>query len=418
MSFRRLILSDAGPSLAFHLLKALVALALNWLVLHHFPVKDFVTWSVTSSILIVATASDLGIGQYTTTRLINSSPDDWREHIGRGLTALIPLALVAFTFVLVVLSGPSLFYRAAMALLLAERIVTIPFVAVLHATNRFKIRKAIELGAYVGAALLVGGTAIIGADIHAALLALNAAFFVGQVLMAAAALGYLPANGRIRLTAPSRSLDTLRMAVPFMVNNVTGLLTYGGFIWLSSFALTQSDVATLAVLHSFFLINAYQIYDVVLKARQADLADPDRLPLFRMLNILLMVALPPAFLIAGPKAAALIDHRILLDPVDAALFGLFMTFELGNLFAQSIAQVNLTLAKRLNAYSMIKSGTLVSFALASSAPVAEIWRLPLLLALLSSGSAIAYLYLIRQIRREALAGGAMMPASFKVEGQG
>ena len=37
------------------------------------------------------------------------------------------------------------------------------------------------------------------------------------------------------------------------------------------------EVAKLAILHSFVLVNLFQVYDVFLRARQADLGEPARL---------------------------------------------------------------------------------------------------------------------------------------------
>ena len=133
-----------------------------------------------------------------------------------------------------------------------------------------------------------------------------------------------------------------------MVNTLSGLLTYGGLIWLSSRVLPEAQVAKLAVLHSFVLINMYQLYDVFLKARQADLTSKARRSLYRRLNLLFMLALPPLFVLAGRQALALIGNPVDIGLLETALFGLFMAFEMGNLFVQSITQVNHGLVHRLH----------------------------------------------------------------------
>jgi len=223
--------------------------------------------------------------------------------------------------------------------------------------------------------------------------ALNATFLMGAVLTVMAAARYVPLGRALRVPSPVAAAHVFRVATPFMVNNLTGLLTYGGFIWLSSLVLPKGEVAKLAVLHSFVLVNLYQVYDVFLKARQADLADPGRLAPYRRLNLVLMLALPLAFLLAGREALSLIGNRIAIGTAEAALFGLFMALELGNLFAQSIAQVNLALLDRLKAYSAIRMVLLISFVLAGFLPIAGGERLLLLLGLLSAGSLASFLYL-------------------------
>ncbi len=393
MNLRRILVADAGLSVLLHALKALVALFVNWIVLRQFPVQDYIVWSVTSSILVVATASDLGIGQYAVTRLIHSERSEWPVHVSQSLGALLPLALLSGLFVFMAVEGPSPLYSATMAFLLAARIATIPFAAVLNAVNQFKIRKAIELAAYVLAAILVGSIALARADVHFALVALNTTFLLGAMLTVAAAARYVSIGSMLLVPSPAAAAQVLRTAMPFMANNLTGLLTYGGFIWLSSLALPQGEVAKLAVLHSFVLVNLYQVYDVFLKARQADLADPSSLDFYRKLNLALMLALPPIFLLAGREALSLIGNRIAIGTAEAALFGVFMSLELGNLFAQSIAQVNLALLGRLKTYSAIRLVLLIGFLLAGFLPIAGGERLLLLLGMLSAGSLASFLYL-------------------------
>ncbi len=396
MKLSRLFSVDAGLSVLLHGMKALVALSVNWLVLRHFEIDDFVVWSVTSSILVVATASDLGIGQYTFTKLLNSDRRDWAEHVSESLSALIPLAIAAGLFVFLTVGGASVAYKVVMAALLAGRILTIPFAAVLNAVNQFKIRKAIELAAYGLAAIGVGAVILARADIRSALLVLNATFLLAAVLTVAAAARYVPLGPAIKISSLGRSTRVFRAAIPFMANNLSGLLTYGGFIWLSSIVLSPPEVAKLAVLHSFVLVNLYQLYDVFLKARQADLADQTALGPYLRLNLLLMLALPPVFFLAGRPALALIGNPVAIGHVETALFGLFMAIELGNLFAQSITQVNVAAVHRLNVYSAIRSAMLSGFALAWLLPVSEDKRLFVLLACLSFGSLAAFLYLLRR----------------------
>ena len=80
--------SEGLVSLFFHGLKSLVVLFINWIILNRLNSNDYVTWSITSSILMIATASDLGIGQYTVTLLIHSRADS-RKNILINSNALL-----------------------------------------------------------------------------------------------------------------------------------------------------------------------------------------------------------------------------------------------------------------------------------------------------------------------------------------
>ena len=398
MSLRRLFSADAGLSLLLHALKALVALFVNWLVLRHFAVSDFVVWSVTSSILIVATASDLGIGQYTVTQLVSAKRSEWSRYVSESLGALLPLALGAGVFVFLAVEGPPVSYKVTMAVLLATRIAVIPFAVVLNAANQFKIRKAFELGAYIAASIGIAAVIWTGSDVRLALIVLNASFLASTLMAVVFATRYISLRESLRITGLTHTARIFRTALPFTVSNLSGLLTYGGFIFLSSIVLPHEEVAKLAVLHSFVLVNLYQMYDVFLKARQADLADPVRLAPYRRLNLILMLALPPLFLLAGRQALSLIGSPVEIGFVVTAMFGLFIAFEMGNLFVQSITQVNLPLVHRLIVYASIRSAALVSFALVGVLPVADAVRLPLLLGCLTLGSMTAFVYLLRGVQ--------------------
>ncbi len=395
MKLKHILISDATLSMALHMMKALLALLVNWLVLHHFSVGDFVIWSVTSSVLVVATASDLGIGQYVVTRLIHSDQRHWPSVVGEGLGALLPLSLLAALFVCLAIGGGGVAYTVAMALFLALRVTTIPFAAALNAVNQFKIRKAIEFAAYSLAALLIGTVIWLNGSIYIALAALNATFLLAAIATMVAALRYIPNWQRIRPAPLRRTFEVFHAATPFMANNLTGLLTYGGFIWLSSLILPDAEVAKLAVLHSFVLMNLYQVYDVLLKARQADLANKDNLAPYRRLNLLFMCSLPIAFAAFGREALSLLSRNVGIGLLDTTLFGVFMSLEMGNLFVQSVAQVTIGQVHRLKIYALIRSAMLAAFLIAGAVPLNGHGKLIVLLAGLSLGSFLAFVYLRR-----------------------
>jgi len=342
---------------------------------------------------MIATASDLGIGQYTVMRLINSDHSEWPAHVSQSIGALLPLAIAAGVFVFLAIDGTSETYKLAMASMLTIRILTIPFAAVLNALNQFKIRKAIDLVSYCLAALGIVIIVWSEREIELALLTLNATFVVGAILTVLAAAKFHPVRASISTSAIRPSLRVLRGAMPFMANNLTTLLTYGGFIWLCSLALPKADVAKLAVLHSFALVNLYQFYDVFLKARQADLADPEKVGPYRKLNALVLAATPVLFIIAGRDVLALIGNPVIIDTTTTVLFSLFMASELGNLYAQSIVQVKNSLVDRLKVYSIIRLGMLPVFLLIGNITSANDYRLYALIVLLSLLSIASYLYL-------------------------
>lgn len=398
MSVAPLLNWDSVISLVMHVLKALVALALNWIVLRSFGVDEFVVWSVTSSVLIVAAAADLGIGQYVVTQLINARRDEWSCYVGQGLGALLPMTLIATFFILIELDGPTWLYIAAMSLIAAIRFLTIPFAAVLNAANEYKIRKVIEFVAYLFALILITAAILGKGDVYTALIILNATFLIAAVLTVLIAKRHI----RLRLVIGSidvrQSWTVFRAAIPFTLNNLTGLLTYGGFIWLSSTVLNDDDVAKLAVLHTFVLTNLFQFYDVFLKARQADLGIAARLGSYIKVNFVVMLVLPLAFFVGGREALALIGiGDVSFTGVEAGLYGLFIGLELGNLFVQSLAQVNLALVGYLKAYAAMRMAVLAVFLLVGLLNVPSELALLILLGGLSVGSLATFTYLHQKV---------------------
>lgn len=347
--------SDSGQSLLQHAAKSVVALILNWLVLAQFSSADYVAWSVTCSVIAVATASDLGIGQYAVTRLIHSDPKSWAGIVGETLVALLPLALVSMIFVFVFINGQSVQYQLAMSVMLGFRILTIPFGAVLNAVNQFKIRKMIETGVYVLALVLIAAAARDQLAIETALLIFNGAFLLGGGATILAACGYLSLRevgasfGRL-----GRIWSVYRASAPFMVNNVSGVFTYGGFLWVGSFFLSKEDMVSLAILHTFVLMNLYQVYDVYLKSRQADLVRPTRIRSLRAVNGFVVLAIPLGVALIGVDVWRALLPDLPMQRLELFLFSVFIALELGSLFIQSLSQVSVSAARWLGHYAIVK----------------------------------------------------------------
>jgi hypothetical protein len=358
--FRRALLSDTGLSLALHVLKSVVALLVNWLVLNHFALADFVTWTVTSSVLVVATVSDLGIGQYTTTRLIHAPREHWPLVLREATAALVPLAILAAVFVYIALNAQPEVYKVAMASAIGLRLLTIPAGALLNAVNQFKLRKAIEVGVYLAAAVVIAWITYVQASVLWALLVLNAAFLAGSgvtVFLGARHLGVMRHDQRGGLLAWGQLCALYRASLPYMLNNLTSLLTYGGFIWLCSFFLATDALARLSVLYTFILINAYQVYDVLLKSRQGDMIRADHVARMSRVNTALMVATPLLAILVGPIVLGWFAPRMSFSAAELILFALFLSLELGFLFVQSIIQVDPALASLLSRRSLVKFAT-------------------------------------------------------------
>lgn len=304
---------------------------------------------------MVATASDLGIGQYAVMKFINSAPSQRASILKNCLIALLPLAIGAALFALTFIKGPSFLYVLTMASFLGLRALSIPFGALLNAVNQFKIRKAIEFFAYAISALFITVIAHFGWSVDWALMTINGSFLLGGVATSYLATHYLAVNDFLnhKSTIPE-TIDVYRGSMPFMITNVTGMLTYGGFIWISSLMLSVEDVAKIAVLHTFVLMNFYQLYDVFLKARQADLIQTKLAARARTVNTAILVGVPFIFLLGGGQLFNLLSEDLRFSRLEVFLFSILVSSELGFLLIQSLVQVRKDIANNLILYSAIK----------------------------------------------------------------
>lgn len=393
MNILRWLSSDSALSLIFHGMKSLIAFYVNWLVLSEFASEDYLTWCVASSILMVATASDLGIGQFTVTQLIHSSAKFRADIIKTSLVVIFPLAFFSFVFVYFLLNGDDWRYRALMAAFLGLRILSIPYAALLNAFNLLKLRKVIEFFSYSFTLLAVHLVIFYKFDVKLALLAMNFSFLLGAAVTTFIAIGRIQGEGAWSLASAG---NVYKNCFPFLVNNLSGLATYAGFIWLSSYLLGPNELAILAVLHSFVLMNFYQIYEVFLKARHADLTQIAKAEQVIRLNWIVMFFLPIIFFAAGPEILSLMAKKIEFNRLDLVLFALFMGFELGFLMLQSVAQVQLDLSVHLTKYSVGRV-VLFLFAIITFSLCVDVKSLQLYLSLLTLASIFAFAFVKRDI---------------------
>lgn len=347
-------LSEGAVSLLFHGLKSLLVLLINWIILNKLDSNDYVVWSITSSILMIATASDLGIGQHTVTLLIHANKEFRKSILINASIAICPLFLLSFGFVYLSLSGETS-YVFFMALFVSFRLFSIPFGALLNATNNFKMRKIIEFVTYVIATISILIIVHFKKDVSLSLLALNISFIIGSVITALVAIKHVPNNFvKIDGSIFKSILTVLNDSLPFLVNNLTTLLTYGGFIWISSFVLPGFLIAKLSVLHSFLFMTLYQVYDVFLRSKQADLILPENIKFFLKLNKFLSLATFVFILLAGFFLLKIIAPKLQFSLIEILFFSIFVIVEFCYLFIQSIVQVDLNHSRSLFFFSIVR----------------------------------------------------------------
>jgi hypothetical protein len=347
-------LSEGVISLFFHVLKSLVVLFINWIILNKLDNNDYVVWSITSSVLMIATASDLGIGQHTVTLFIHAKKELRKSILINACIAISPLFFLSFGFVYFSLSG-TLFYVFLMALFVSFRLFSIPFGALLNATNNFQIRKIIEFVTYVIAAIAILLIVHFKKDVRLSLLALNFSFIIGSFITIFVAQKDVP-NEPIVIDGSiyNSTISVLYGSLPFLVNNITSLLTYGGFIWISSFVIPDFLIAKLSVLHSFLFMTFYQVYDVFLRSKQADLILPEKIKFFLKLNMVFSFAVFIFLLSVGYFLLKIISPKLQFSIIEMLFFSIFVIVEFSYLFIQSIVQVNIRHSRSLFFFSIVR----------------------------------------------------------------
>ncbi len=353
---RKFILSDAFISLSMHGLKLFLALTINWIILLNFSTKDYVIWMVTSSILIVATAADLGLGQYVTLKYINTKPKYWAYITQQSIKILFPLVIFAIAFVYISLDSDSIQYKILMAIFLGIRLLTIPFSSILNSKNQFKLRKIVDVGIYFVSLILISIISYYNKPVTWALLIFNACFMFGGGVLVFLSLRYF--NPIKILKDPLHEDSFIKIykgMLPFMVNNLSGLMTYGGFIWISSFFLETTEMAKISVFYTFILINLYQIYDVILRARQADLIKFSYVEKQKKISNILFFICPILIYSLSQILLPLVAGNINFSNVEIIFFSVFTVFELGFLFVQSVLQVSSKFNHLLILFAIIKT---------------------------------------------------------------
>jgi hypothetical protein len=229
-------------------------------------------------------------------------------------------------------------------------------------------------------------------DVNLSLLALNIAIFIGSIITILFAFTYVPNNNLIEEGSIFKSTLTILLgSLPFMVNNLTALLTYGGFIWLSSFVLPDYLIAKLSVLHSFLFLTLYQIYDVFLRSKQSDLLFPDRIKFIFKFNRILIFITIVTMSFFGIFVLELIAPKIQFSIVEILLFSIFVVVEFCYLIILSIVQLDFSYSRSLFFYSIVRLLTIL-FSFLVYFLIGEVNNLSYFLFLLSLFSFLGLLF--------------------------
>lgn len=340
--------------MTFHGFKVIAVLFLNYVLLNNLSSSDFTQYSVAVSILTVATAFDFGLGQYVISKIILDPQKNYLYVLKEAVTALIPLAGLAGVFILIEFQNDNNSYNILMSMIIFLRIILIPFSAILNAYNQYKIRKIVEFIIYLGLIIFYIIIIHLKFQIEFMVFTLNLLLLTGSIILffITKKLNKFSITDFIKIKS-EYSYVSYYKSFPYALSILVGLLTYGGFIWISKYIVTELDLQKIVIMQTFIMIPACQIYEVALNSRQADLAAKFSINDKLALSLLGMFAIPCLVLLANYLFQFQIT-KFALNFIDLILFSFFVSFEVGFIFIKTVIQVREGLQKHQNKLLLFK----------------------------------------------------------------
>ena len=364
--------------------KAGCAFAIQYLLVNRLDVSAFAAWATVLSLGVLISVSDLGIGQYVMTSLIGRLDDEAfvAEILGNSIVVAMLLTAGAGILMYALLPQFGAVVGWLLAYVVAARIVFIPFSAHLLAAGRYHERKFVEFISYAASALLVAGALARELDLVFILLAFNFALSASGILIAlrSAQLRGPTAFGPLRW---ARCREIMVGALPYFLHNAAGLLYYGGFIWIVSFALDAQQLAKLSVLHTLLFGNCYQAAEVLIKTRQIELVERVHFSRMELLLFLFCAAAGLLFVLGGVPMLRLYARNYEFHLPEIGVYVVFLSIELYWLLFHARLQI---LSHRSG--DLLVSAAIRSIAFVVAVAVMAVWQ-PGLVPLLGTVSALS-----------------------------
>ena len=258
-----------GLSISAFAAKAIFAFVLNWMAANYLSVEAFSLWATFFSFAMVLSAGDLGVGQYILTFMVESEDNIQRNfHFNSGLSALFfltfPVLLISIIFVY--FSRMDNYFGALLCVLLVLKLPLIAYSSLLQVKGRLHEKRIFDAIPYVLAVPMSYALHLFDASVYVQLLAINTLLLGGGILTFVRCL-YL-GSPRFSLMRFNSIKTTLKSALPYLLNNASGILIYGGFVSIFGFYLDAYHLAVLAIYHTIILSLGYQAYEVIFRQYQ------------------------------------------------------------------------------------------------------------------------------------------------------
>ncbi len=272
--FKSVLISN----LAF-VVKALSLLGMSVILVESVSTKEFALWSLLVSVSLFFTLSDLGVGQYLLRQLVAYRKDTKLEGelIKSVAASNILLMVVVLLFIVVGFFGlrymPRLgdvngYELGLFVALVSVRSLLIPYFAQLSANEWFYIRKNIEAFSSLLALLVVWWLIGLNTSVVEMIIVYQLVITVSGVL-APIFCHYKGAPSLVVFRAGSERINSVfSESFPYFINNLSLLITRGGFVFLVGFLVGDAELAEIAVYYAVFFQVFYQVFDMVIRIIQ------------------------------------------------------------------------------------------------------------------------------------------------------
>lgn len=274
MLFKSLLLSN----LAF-VIKAISLLSISILLAESVSTKDFALWSLLISVSLFFTLSDFGVGQYLLRLLVEYRKNsEIKGRVIRNISAInVLLVLVVFLFssagfislkYMPRFEAISDYELALFVSLISIRSLLTPYFVQLSANEWFYIQKNIEAFSSLLALLVVWYLIAMGASI-AEIAIFYQLVFTSGALLAPLFCHYKKFLNLLVLDCDLKYIHRVIFAsLPYFINNLSLLLTRGGFVFLIGFLVDDAELAEISVYYAVFFQVFYQLFDIVIRIIQ------------------------------------------------------------------------------------------------------------------------------------------------------
>lgn len=343
--------------------KGVFSLILSFLVINNFSVDMFALWSVFFSLAMLLSISDLGIGQYIVTKIIDNDGSYKPDRL-LSMTTQVIISIFILGSILLTLFHDYILQEDAVSftllIIVLARILAIPYGAFIQAKGLYHERKLIEAMTYLFALIYVYFAIEYHVESQEIIFTVNLilSVFLLLLIVRAKSLHFPSLTWEMY---PLKDYQTvLSRSFPYFANNCSGLIIYGGFIYILSHIVSNEVLAMVSIFHTILFMNLYQCFELIYRTLQVNIKEDEFFIRIVIATILMIGIIVLFFLFFGKQILSLIFLNYDFVLIDLVAFSGYLAVEILFLLFTSKAQIHLNNALIIRNAAFIK---LLSFSL-------------------------------------------------------